>query len=156
MNAEVTMLSAREAAKIGAEDGPFYASYFFPRAIRQKTPQFHYDVWDLLSHNRYASVKIFRGGAKTTIARQFASRRIAYGMGHTILFLGKSQEHAVESIIWLQEQVEYNELWSSTFHLRPGNKWTGSDIEIACQGHWHRRLRPWCERQGLSSRHDHR
>jgi hypothetical protein len=127
---ESPRISIAEAVDLGAEDGAFYARYFFPRAVRQETPKFHNDVWDLLSNNRYASIKIFRGGAKTTLARQYTSRRIAYGMAHTVLFISKSEEHAIESVIWLKEQVEYNELWASAFHLRKGDKWTGGDIEI--------------------------
>lgn len=130
MNAELSQANVAEAVALGAVDGSFYSRYFFPRAIRQATPKFHDDVWELFTHNRFASVKIFRGGAKTTIARQFTSRRIAYGMAHTILFISKSEEHATESVIWLKEQVEYNELWANTFHLIKGDKWTGGDIEI--------------------------
>lgn len=123
-------VSVQEAVRLGAEDGPFYARYFFPRTVRQITPQYHYDMWDLMSHNRYASEAIFRGGAKTGTARLFGSRQIAYGISHTILFISKSEEHATESVIWLKEQVMYNERWAQAFHLIPGEKWTGGDIEI--------------------------
>src|SRR5688572_27186226 len=110
MNAAVEMLSLAEAIDLGAEDGAVYARYFFPRAVRQSAPLFHNVVWATFSQNRFESAKIFRGGAKTTIARQFTSRGIAYGMAHTVLFISESEEHATDSVIWLKDQVEYNGL----------------------------------------------
>jgi predicted phage terminase large subunit-like protein len=123
-------LDLSSAVARGAEDPIFYSEFFFPRAIRQLSPPFHQAVWEVMTNSRMSSFKIFRGGAKTTLARIFTSRRIAYGMGHTILFISKSEDHAVESVVWLQEQVEFNDLFAAAFNLAPGRKWTGSDIEI--------------------------
>lgn len=121
-----------EAVSLGAVDSTFYAHYFFPEVTRQASPHYHVDVWDLFENplNRYANVEIFRGGAKTTLARLFMSKRIAYGISHTILFLGKSEGHAARSIEWIMQQVEYNTLWAETFGLRKGKKWTATDCEI--------------------------
>lgn len=121
-----------EAVKLGAANSIFYAHYFFPETTRQESPVFHRDVWNLFETpaNRYANVEIFRGGAKTTIARLFMSKRIAYGISHTILFLGKSEGHAARSVDWIMQQVEYNTLWAQTFGLRKGKKWTSTDCEI--------------------------
>ncbi|KKL74018.1 hypothetical protein LCGC14_2069080 [marine sediment metagenome] len=121
-----------EAVKLGAVDSTFYGHYFFPEVTRQASPDYHVGVWDLFENplNRYANVEIFRGGAKTTLARLFMSKRIAYGISHTILFLGKSEGHAARSIEWVMQQVEYNTLWAETFGLRKGKKWTATDCEI--------------------------
>jgi len=121
-----------EAVKLGAVDNIFYGHYFFPETTRQMSPEFHRDVWDLFEapQNRFSNVEIFRGGAKTTIARLFMSKRIAYGISHTILFIGKSEGHAARSVEWIMQQVEYNTVWASTFGLRRGKKWTATDCEI--------------------------
>jgi hypothetical protein len=121
-----------EAVKLGAADSVFYSHYFFPDVTRQDSPNFHRDIWHLFENpsHRYANVEVFRGGAKTTIARLFMSKRIAYGISHTILFIGKSEGHAARSVDWIMQQVEYNPLWAQTFGLRRGKKWTATDCEI--------------------------
>ena len=121
-----------EAVRLGAADSIFYSQYFFPTVVRQSSPDFHRDIWRLFEspENRYANAEIFRGGAKTTIARLFTSKRIAYGISHTILYIGKSEAHAARSVEWIMQQVEYNSIWAQTFGLRRGSKWTSSDCEI--------------------------
>jgi len=121
-----------EAVALGAEDGEFYSHFFFPKAFRQQSPPFHAAIWSSLDNpdSRFVNVEVLRGGAKTTLLRSFTSRRIAYGLSRTILFVGKGKDHAVRSIEWLMRAVEYNSLWAQTFQLRPGKKWTGEEIEI--------------------------
>ena len=121
-----------EAVKLGAVDSIFYSHYFFPDVTRQDSPEFHRDMWNLFEapQNRFANTEVFRGGAKTTIARLFMSKRIAYGISHTILFIGKSEGHAARSVDWIMSQVEYNTVWAQTFGLRKGKKWTATDCEI--------------------------
>lgn len=121
-----------EAVKLGAVDSIFYSHYFFPDVTRQASPEFHPRIWELFENpiNRFANCEIFRGGAKTTLARLFMSKRISYGISHTILFIGKSEGHAARSVEWVMQQVLYNDLWSQTFGLRRGNKWTATDCEI--------------------------
>lgn len=124
---------------LGAADPLFFANYFFPKAAKQKGPPFHREIWEALvePNNRYVAVKVFRGGAKTTILRMFTAMRVAYGLSRTILFVSASQNHAVKSIEWLKKAVEYNHLFARTFGLSPGAKWTGEDIEIkhGAEGH---------------------
>jgi len=121
-----------EIVKLAAVDNDFYGRYFFPKACRMQTPPFHSRIDEKLWHpgNRHVAIKVFRGGAKTTKLRLFTSKRIAYGISHTILFVSEAQEHAIKSLRWLQKNVEYNRKWASTFQLRPGNKWSGVEIEI--------------------------
>lgn len=124
------------AVQRGAEDGVFFSEFFFSGDCRQPSPKFHHSLWRMFDTNRFSNAKIFRGGAKTTLARHRVGRRVAYGFGHTILFVGKSEGHAQEHVLWLQSQVEYNPLFSQTFNLEPGTPWTGTDIQI-----WHRTQR---------------
>ncbi len=125
-------ITLEEVIELAAVDGNFYARTFFPKAARQESPEFHKDMDRVLENpaNRFVGFEVFRGGAKTTKLRLFASKRIAYGISRTIIFVGKSQDHAIKSIHWLKQAVEYNKLWAGTFGLRKGSKWTDAEIEI--------------------------
>ena len=126
------MLSVEEAVRLAATDSIFYSHYFFPHVVRQDSAPFHRDMWNLLEtpDTRYINFQIFRGGAKTTLARLFLSKRIAYGISRTVLFIGKSEGHAANSVGWLMQQVEYNTEWAQAFGLKKGKKWTLTDCEI--------------------------
>lgn len=128
----VAPIEVQEAIELGAVDTNFYGHYFFPKAFRQKSPPSHVELDAALesSTDRFVSAEMFRGMAKTTKLRCFVSKRIAYGISHTILFVGKSQDAAVKSVEWLMRAVEFNWLWSNTFNLQKGAKWTTSEVEI--------------------------
>lgn len=125
-------LSIAEAVKLGAADTSFYGHFFFPKAFRQKSPPFHREIDGVLENpkNRYVGIMVFRGGSKTTKLRIFTSKRIAYGISHTVLYVSASQDHAIRSVTWLRKQVEFNKVWRQTFSLEKGDKWTDSEIEI--------------------------
>lgn len=125
-------ITLEELVELAAVDGNLYARSFFPNTARQESPPFHRDMDEVLENplNRFVGFEVFRGGAKTTKLRLFCSKRIAYGISHTIVFIGKSQEHAIKSVHWLKQNVEYNTFWAGTFGLRKGTKWTDSEIEI--------------------------
>lgn len=123
-------ISLEEAIRLGAEDSLYFAQTFFEKEYRQDPAVFHKDLWDLLEGYRLSSAKIFRGGAKTTTARLFCCKRIAYGFARTILFISKSEAHAVASVQWLATQIEYNEKFTTAFDLQKGKKWADGDIEI--------------------------
>jgi phage terminase large subunit-like protein len=132
-------ITPQEAVQLGAADPLFFAQFFFPKAIKQKSPAFHREIWDDLINpgNRYVAIKVFRGGSKTTTLRIFTALRVAYGLSRTILFVSASQNHAVKTVEWLKRAVEFNRPFARTFGLRPGKKWTAEDIEIhhTTEGH---------------------
>jgi len=121
-----------EAVDLGSVDSLFFSRFFFPKTYRQPSPPFHEDIWNTLegAGNRYVSVQVFRDGAKTTLLRTFTAKRIAYGLAHTILYIGKSEDHAIRSVQWIKNQVEKNNRFAQAFSLRPGAKWTNEEIEI--------------------------
>lgn len=127
-----TEIPVSEAVQLGALDPEFFGRFFFPKTCRQESPEFHLELDAALddTEHRYVSAMIFRGGAKTSRLRLYVARRIAYGLSRTILFVGKSQEHAVKSLEWLQNAVSYNKLYAGTFGLKKGSKWTGTEIDI--------------------------
>lgn len=123
-------LSIKEIIELGAIDGQFFTHAFFPRMARQKPPLFHGAMWNKLdSADRMVNLQIFRGGAKTSIARAYTAKRISYGLAKTILYIGKSEGHAIRSVSWLKNQVETNRKWASTFQLSKGDKW--QDVEAS-------------------------
>jgi len=129
---EPLTVSPAELVRLGAVDSEFYSRTFFPKAFRQASPEFHRDIWDVLENPavRLANIRAFRGSAKTTICRTYSSKRIAYGVSRTILYIGASEAHAIRSLNWLRNQVERNKLWAGTFGLSPGRKWQEAEIEI--------------------------
>jgi len=126
------VITLEEAVLLGAEDADFYGRFWFPKACRQSSPDFHTELDQALDspENRHVAAKIFRGGAKTTKVRIYLSKRVAYLISRTIIIVGKSQDHACRSVGWLMRAVEHNHTWAETFGLRKGSKWTESEIEI--------------------------
>lgn len=125
-------VSLEEIIQLGAADPQFYCRHWFPKTVRQASPSFHDEIWSVLDADltRLVAIKVFRGGAKTTLLRLFASRRIAYAISRFIIFLSASQKQAIFSLDWLRGAIEYNKPWAQAFGLRPGKKWAGDDIEI--------------------------
>ena len=124
-------LTLAEAVHLGAVDSVFFSHFFFPKTVRQGTPPFHERMWARLdSAERKVAFMVFRGGAKTTLLRLYTAKRIAYAISKTILYVGKSQDHAKRSVSWLMRQVEYNPLFRDAFQLRPGQPWTSEACQV--------------------------
>jgi len=124
-------LPTDELKLLTAADSDLYGRVFFPQAVRNETPEFHRDIWRLLeSNHRKINLQIFRGGAKTTLCRIYASKRIAYGLAKTVLILGKSEGHAIRTGTWLKNKIERQDNWAQTFQLRKGSKWQDVEFEI--------------------------
>lgn len=123
--------SVEEVVKLGAVNSEYFCKQFFPTTARQKSPPFHKDIWALLEgRDRLVNIQVFRDGAKTTLLRMYTAKRIAYGLSRTILYLGKSEGHAIRSIKWLLRAVEYNTQFARTFNLRKGKKWQDTEAQI--------------------------
>lgn len=129
---DAPMLALADVVKLGAVNNEIYARTFFPKTFRQSSPPFQRELWRDLDDPsvRYVNEQIFRGGGKTTLARVFTSKRIAYGVSKTILYVGKSESSAARSGKWLRRQVERNKLWAGAFNLRPGTPWTDTEFVI--------------------------
>ena len=128
---DTIQLTAREIIMLGANDLIAYGRLHFPRTFRQKNPEMHHEIGKALyGGHRQVGIKIFRGGAKTSLLRVFASKRIAYGISRTIMYVSVSQQHAIFSLRWLKRQIEFNTRWTQLFQLRRGSKWTDEIIEI--------------------------
>lgn len=124
-----------EAIRLGAADGNFYCHTFFPNTFRQDSPDFHREMWnDLTGPARLIAFEVYRGSAKTTLCRAFASQRVAYGLSRTILWISASSNFAEQSLRWIKGQIERNRAWTSLYGLRQGSKWTENWIEIAHEG----------------------
>ena len=147
--ASTTKIPLPEAVRLGAVDNEIYARTFFPNTFRQPSPPFQREIWHDLNDPtvRFSNQRIFRGGAKTTIARVNTSKRIAYGVSKTILYVGASEGAAARSGAWLRNNIERNKLWAGTFALTPGRKWTDIEFEV-----WHETLKTniWCLFVGIT------
>lgn len=126
------LVSYRELAALGATDNELFFRGFFPKTFRQPSPAFAKEMSRDLDDPRvrFLNIRAFRGSAKTTRLRAFTAKRISYNISRTILYIGASEDHAKRSIAWLRGQVERNAAWAGTFGLRPGKKWSETEIEI--------------------------
>lgn len=121
-----------ELIKLAAIDDDIYCRTFFPQTFRLPSPPFAREMSQAFQNpnNRFLNLIAFRGAAKTTRARVFTSKNIAYGESNTILYIGSSEDAALRSIRWIKRQVTHNQLWGQTFGLKPGAKWADNEIEI--------------------------
>ena len=121
-------VSLEEVVVAGYKDPLFFGKTFFPRTFKQESPECHEEVINLMVRRskRKKIAKMFRGGAKTSLARVIAAHRISYAYSNVILVLSKAQDHAIRSIQWIQYNVEHNTEWARTFGLSKAmNKATG-------------------------------
>lgn len=125
-------LSLNEAIDLGATDGVFFSHYHFPRTVRQISPEFHYLLWNALTNPLYRLLlfQVFRGGAKTTLARIFTAWEISYYFANTIVYLGKSEDHAKRSAGWVQRQITRQTPWARAYGLGKGSQWQALEFEI--------------------------
>lgn len=128
-------ISQAELVKLCAIDTELYAMTFFPQTFRQASPGFARAMWKPMEdpNVRLVNIIAFRGSSKTSRARIFASKRIAYGISRTVLYVGVSEGKAIESVNWIRNRVERNKNWSTTFGLARGQKWEETQIEIEHQ-----------------------
>lgn len=125
-------ITTEELVKLCAVDTELYAMSFFPQTFRQKSPAFACEMWKPMEdpNVRLVNLIAFRGSSKTSRARIFASKRIAYGISRTILYIGVSESKAIESVNWIRNRVDRNHKWRQTFGLERGQKWEETQIEI--------------------------
>ena len=65
---------------------------------------------------------MFRGGAKTSLARVILAKRISYAITRTGLVISETAEHSYETVKWIKHAVERQDLWATTFGLQRGDK----------------------------------
>ncbi len=119
----------KELIELCAGDSELFSRTFFPKAFRQAPPLFYREFWRTLEGpERLVNIQMARGFSKTTRLRSYTAKRIAYGISRTILYIGKSEGHAIRSIKWIKQNIEYNRMLGRVFGLQRGNRW--SDIEI--------------------------
>lgn len=125
-------ISKEELSRLCSEDMNLYNRTFFPKTFRKRSPSYHREVYDLLedARSRQTAIQVFRGGAKTTILRAFASRRIAYDISRTILFVSNAEDQAISSIQWIKNRVDHNKPWASFYGLKRGKKWRDDFAQI--------------------------
>lgn len=121
-----------EVIQLGAVDPLFYNQVWFPKTFRQAPALFHPTLYSILDNpqNRYINIQVFRDGAKTTMLRGYAGRRISYGLSRTVLYIGANETKAKQSVSWLKHQVESNHLWAQAFGLKKSRPWSDEQICI--------------------------
>lgn len=128
-------ISRDELVRLCAVDTELFGITFFPQTFRQASPAYARAMWEPMDDPKHRLVNIiaFRGSSKTSRARVFAAKRIAYGISRTILYIGVSEGKAIESVNWLRNRVDRNQPFRETFGLARGQKWEETQIEIEHQ-----------------------
>lgn len=143
-------ISLNDLVELAAVDSDLYCRTFFPKTFRQPSTDGHREMWDAFDDKSKPRVnaRCFRGFGKTANFRAFVSKRVAYRISKTILYVGISEAKAVAGVRWLRAQVERNKIWAQTFGLIPGAKWQEHEIEIknTIDG-----TRSWITAAGISS-----
>src|SRR3990167_2552288 len=121
-----------ELVQLCAIDSELFNKTFFPGAFRQACPAFHREMDELLEdqQHQYVGFAAFRDSAKTTKLRAYTAKRIAYGVSRTILYVSKTQDHAILSLQWLKKAIEHNAAFTQLFGLSKGSRWKEELIEI--------------------------
>lgn len=126
-------ITLSDAVRLGAVNPEYFCHTFFPRTFKQPSPPFYKQVWAALeSNDRFVNIQMPRGYGKTSILRAYTARRIAYGLAHTVLYIGRSEAAAIRSVNWLRTQLEHNRMYTHAFNLRPGTKQQDVELNI-----WH-------------------
>ena len=116
---------------MAAEDTIFYNHFFFPKAFRQEDAPFHSEMIAAMECSaRFKSIQVARGFSKTTISRAIISKRIAFAISRNILYIGKSESHALRSVNWMKRVLQFNERWQQTFGIHKGDKWSDTELEF--------------------------
>lgn len=128
---EYEKLTEPELIELCSVDGPLFCSIFFPGTTRQSFPIMEKEIWQLLcSTSRYVNIQMARGWAKTSRLRMYTAMLIAYSLSKTIVYIGKSEDHAIRSAAWIKKQVLFNPLYRDVFKLRKGRKWQDTEFEV--------------------------
>lgn len=131
-------LSLKDIVTIAADDLLFFGRVFFPKTFKKKSPKIHEDCAELIDGPDNGQIAIFRGGAKTTLTRVACAKKASYGETSLTLVVGKGQDHAIKTILWIKNQVMNNKKWTETFKIgkamdpdtgRP-KKWTDEWITL--------------------------
>lgn len=126
-----TVEEIAELVDLYLEDNDAYCKRFYPQTCRHLTAPFQHRIDDALwSRRRKIAIKVFRGGAKTTRVRIFLSKRIAYGISRTILYISKSEDTAEATLEWLKHQVEKQTDWAVFYGIQKGNVWSADKAEF--------------------------
>lgn len=122
-------LTTPEIIELASYDLLFYGQHYFPKTARQASPEFHIEIAQVLDSNVYEKIaaKVFRGGAKTSLARLLISKRVAYGISRTILIVSETAEHSYETVKWLKRAIERKDHWSRDFNLVAGNEYSNPE-----------------------------
>jgi len=98
-------------------------------------------VWGELENpsTRFLNLEMARGFAKTTLARVYTAKRVAYATAHVMLYVGASDDHARRSIMWLRSRLAERDpstgalvptKFAQFYGLSPGAKWNENELEI--------------------------
>lgn len=126
-----TAVSVPELVALYLDDNELYCKTFFPQTCRQDPAPFFKRMDEALwSGRRKVAIKVFRDGAKTSRVRMFLSKRIAYGVSRTILYISKSEGTSSATLEWLKRHVEKQTAWAVFWGIQKGDVWAADQAKF--------------------------
>jgi hypothetical protein len=124
-------VSVPELVQLYYDDNELYCKTFFPKTCRQESAPFHRRIDDALwAGRRKVAIKVFRDGAKTSRVRMFLSKRIAFAVSRTILYISKSEGTSTATLEWLKGQVERQTPWAVFWGIQKGDVWAADEAKF--------------------------
>ncbi len=103
--------------------------YLFAHRHKNETPEFHRRILGTFYSPRPKAVaKVFRGGAKSTLAEEYVILGTLFRDFRYPLLIGNSYDAACERMAAIKAEFETNELIMELFGAQVGPVWTESEI----------------------------
>jgi len=126
---------ARRANWKDVKNLPQFAKYYFPHIFENKTPEFHYEIFEMMKFSR-VGIGAPRGFAKSTIVQKMYGIWLLMNKeGADILSISNSQDLAQEFVRFIKIELQNNERLRTDYaEFQWGDnistKWTESHISI--------------------------
>lgn len=120
----------------------FFAEYYFPHILKEKTPDFHREIVDLLQNQIRLGIAAPRGYAKSTLVfGLYAMHCLLFNQGEDILIISQSDAMAVEQLTSkIRQEFEQNDRLFEDFSPvlewgdKESSKWTNDHLVIFKEG----------------------
>lgn len=111
----------------------FAHDFLFSHRHPQQTPEFHYEMIDLIHSRANQNVLFlcFRGSAKSTLQEESAVIQACLGEFRNRVILGSSQTRAIDRLNAIKYELEYNEVIQYLFDPMVGPTWNEDRIVLS-------------------------
>lgn len=129
---EWIQLELAEVYQLGKQSKIFFAEYFLPHLLKLKTPEFHEEIYEILSTELRVALAAPRSFAKSTAVNVVNGLHLLLYGDHNqkvdILLISNSGALSDEWVRKVKTELEANELLRAVFGDQKSDKWTQDHI----------------------------